>query len=82
MGEPKSITYKEVQRGRTDAEAGELWRTIGDISGAGHVPVGEDAAIDVTGVSDAKRERIDKLVNPEQEVVIDEAKEDKKRGTK
>lgn len=82
MGEPKAITYKEVSKGRTNAEAGELWRTIGDITGAGHIPVSDEAAIDLTDVSDAKRDRIDRLINPETEVVIDADKNDKKRGNK
>ena len=80
MGEPKAITYKEVVKGREPGEAGELWRKIGDITGAGHVPGSDEAAIDLTDVSDSKRDRIDKLLNPEQEVVIDESKN--KRGTK
>lgn len=79
MGEPKAITYKDVSKGREAADAGEIWKKIGEISGAGHVPVSDEAAIDLTDVSEAKRSRIDNLLNPEQEVVIDE---NKKRGNK
>ncbi len=80
----QAIEYKDVRKAAaSDAEAGEIWRQIGDITGAGHIPVGPDGAaspIDISTVSDSKRERIEKLLNPviEADVVIDEQKRGKK----
>lgn len=82
MGEPKAITYKEVERNAGEGVVVvELWHKIGDIAGAGHVGLDPDgnASIDLTEVSEAKRERIEKLIHPVEDVVIDESK---KRGTK
>lgn len=77
MGEPRAITYKEVRSASEDDKgATETWRKIGEITGAGHVPLNADgnATISLTDVSDSKRERIAKMVNPVDEVVIDESK--------
>ena len=67
MGEPAVITYKEVAKA-TDTYAGsvELWNKIGEITGAGHIPVspeGNAAPIDLTSVSDAKRAQIERLLS-------------------
>lgn len=61
MGEPRAITYKEVQKAGGNADT---WRQICEITGAGHVPVNDDgnAAIDITGLSPSKIERIEKLL--------------------
>jgi hypothetical protein len=82
MGEPKAVTYKQVEKATGGTGSRELWDKIGAISGAGQVgldPSG-NASIDLTDASDSVRDRIDKLLNPEQEVVIDESKS--KRGNK
>jgi hypothetical protein len=73
MGEPKAITYKEVEKAGGNIET---WHKIGEITGAGHVPVNTygEASIDLTEVSDAKRGQIDRLIAKEEEVVIDESK--------
>lgn len=74
----QAIEYKDVRKAAaSDAEAGEIWRKIGDITGAGHVPAGDEASIDISDLSDSKKERIGKLLSPEAEVV-----DDKKRGNK
>jgi hypothetical protein len=80
MGEPRAITYKEVKKAAGNDQAGglELWHKIGEITGAGHLPGQDEATIDLTGVSDAKRERIDKLLAGEKE----EVSETTKRGNK
>ena len=66
MGEPKAVTNTEVRKAASsDGEPGEMWKKIGDISGAGHVPASDEASIDLTEVSDAKREQIEKAMNPE-----------------
>jgi hypothetical protein len=85
MGEPRAITFKEVEKASMDEyTARETWRKIGDITGAGHVPPGDYASIDLTDVSDSKRERIDKLLmtttedTAHAEAVASETK--KKRG--
>ena len=82
MGEPKAVTFKEVKKvaGEGIHAATELWHKVGDIVGAGHVGLDPDgnASIDLTEVSDSKRERIDKILNPEPQdadVVIDESKD-------
>ena len=86
MGEPKAITFKEVAKVAAGNHAAtELWHKVGDIAGAGHVGLDPDgnASIDLTEVSDSKRERIEKLINPEakeDDAVIDESKA--KRGGK
>jgi hypothetical protein len=84
MGEPKAIQYKEVAKvaGEGLHAATNLWHKVGDIAGAGHVGLDQDgnAVIDLTEVSDSKRERIERLLNPETDVVIDESKN--KRGGK
>lgn len=74
----RAITFKEVKKDREQAEAVEVWHKIGDITGAGHLPASDEATIDLTDVSDAKRGQIDRLLAKEDEVVIDE----KKRGVK
>lgn len=82
MGEPRAITYKEVRKAAdTDAGASETWAKIGEITGAGHVPASEDATIDLTDVSDGKRERIDKLVSGTKDEP-EAANTSTKRGTK
>lgn len=84
--EPKAITYKEVKRAAaTDAEAREAWEKIGEITGAGKVPLNMDgdASIDVTGISASKLERIDTLLGKAKtdDATIDESKSTK-RGAK
>jgi hypothetical protein len=81
---PAAITYAEVLKGhnKDGASAGEAWRKIGEITGAGHVPPHELATIQLTDASASVRERVSKLasVEPakeeavETEVVIDETK--------
>jgi hypothetical protein len=66
MAEPKAITYREVAKAfDSGAGAAEAWRKIGEITGAGHVPAGDDATIDLTEVSEAKQSRIEKLLAKE-----------------
>jgi hypothetical protein len=63
---PRAITYKEVRKANeSDAGTTEMWRKIGEISGAGHVPLDVDgnASIDVTDLADSKIARIDKLIS-------------------
>ena len=83
MGEPRAVTYKEVRSvAQDDLGATETWRKIGEITGAGHVPLNADgnAVIALTDVSDSKRERIDKILAGEEK---EEAKaETTKRGNK
>lgn len=67
MGEPLAITYKEVRKHHEDAEAGELWQRIGEITGAGHVPPSDHAAIDLTDASDSVRARVAKLAAEEKD---------------
>ena len=69
MGEPRAITYKEVKKATGDVGSAEMWRKIGDIADAGHAPTGidGDGSIDLTDVSDSKRDRIDKLLAGEKE---------------
>ena len=82
MGEPRAITYKEVKKvaGEGLHAAAELWHKVGDIVGAGHVGLDpdENASIDLTEVSDAKRTQIDNLLAKKEE----SAEEAKKRGGK
>lgn len=78
----KAITYKEVQKGRAEGEAGEIWRKIGEITGAGHVPGSDEASIDITDISDAKQKRIDSLLAPADEPKEAEAEDSTKRGKK
>jgi hypothetical protein len=61
--EPRAITYKEVERavGKT-ANARDTWEKIGMLVGAGRVPAGDDAAIDLTGASDGEVSRIDEIL--------------------
>ena len=83
MGEPKAITYKEVAKSAGEGihAATELWHKVGDIAGAGHVGLDADGngVIDLTEVSDSKRDRIDKMLSG-----TEEAEESKsvKRGNK
>jgi hypothetical protein len=68
MGEPKAVTYKEVKKvaGEGLHAATTLWHKVGDIAGAGHVGIDadENASIDLTDVSEAKRAQIDAILNP------------------
>ena len=61
MGEPRAITYKEVERAGGNAET---WAKIGKITGAGEVPRDGDgnASIDITSLSDSKVASIDALL--------------------
>lgn len=69
MGEPKAITYKQVQKAVGDTLAGETWEKIGRLTGAGIVPrdYDGDASIDLTDVSAAKLEQIDRLIERKEE---------------
>ncbi len=93
MGEQqRAITYNQVQKaaGNDNAGSQEMWRKIGDITGAGHVPLDADgnASIDLTETSDAKRAQIDRLLAKEEEQTAEEkaeakaVEENKKRGNK
>jgi hypothetical protein len=66
--EPKAVTYKEVSKAYPEG-ADETWRKIGDITGAGHVPLNADgdASIDTTGLADGKQKAIDALLKPQKE---------------
>jgi hypothetical protein len=65
--EPKAITYKQVISAVGKDGAREAWDRVGQITGAGQVGTGinDDASIDITSISDAKQEQIDKLLTPE-----------------
>jgi hypothetical protein len=78
MGEPRAITFKEVEKAGGNIDT---WHKIGDITGAGHVPVNTygEASIDLTEASDSVRGRVDKLLAGEKEEAA-EAEETKKRG--
>lgn len=84
MGEPKAITYKEVARvtGGDRLATVELWHKIGDITGAGHVGLDIDgnASIDLTDVSDSKRERIDALMGVTKDEQPEAPSKSKKEG--
>lgn len=87
MGEPRAITYKEVKKAVGEEGSSEMWRKIGEIADAGHVPTGidGDGSIDLTSVSDSKRDRIDKLLAGDKEdVQVEDAKtvDTTKRGNK
>ena len=81
--EPRAITFKQVGDRAT-------WEKIGEISGAGSVPLNTDgdASIDLTDVSESKRSRIEALLQKQaeadqmdaEEVTIDESKRSTKRG--
>lgn len=64
--EPKAITYKQVISA-VGKDSRDVWDRIGQITGAGQVGTGinDDASIDITNISDAKQEQIDKLLAPE-----------------
>lgn len=64
MGEPRAITYKQVKTATGNEGSLDVWDQIGRISGAGQVPTGidDDGSIDLTDVSDSKRQRIDDLL--------------------
>jgi hypothetical protein len=44
-----------------------MWRKIGEITGAGHVPAGEESAIALTDVVPGKIDRIEKLLSGAEE---------------
>ena len=61
MGEPRAITYKQVEAAGGNLET---WKRVGEISGAGTPTLNADgnASIDLTELSEAKRGQIDKLL--------------------
>lgn len=62
MGEPRAITYQDVEKS-SGSGAGEVWKQIGEITGAGNVSLfNGNASIDLTDASDAKRAQIDGLL--------------------
>jgi hypothetical protein len=63
MGEPRSISYKDVKQAFGDG-AKDVWTKIGEVTGAGHVPINADgeAFIDLTGASEAKQSQVDNLL--------------------
>lgn len=83
MSEPRAITYKEVKKATGDQGSTEVWRKIGEIAETGTVPTGidGDGSIDLTDVSDSKRDRIDKLLAGEKEEEAAKA-DTTKRGNK
>ena len=64
MAEPKAVTYKHVQKAIGEGSM-DAWRRIGEITGAGYVPLDADgdAVIDITELSEAKQSQIDALMN-------------------
>ena len=70
MGEPRAITYKQVERAGGNAAT---WAQIGKITGAGDVPrnAAGDASIDLTDVSDAKMASIDALLGKKEEAAAE-----------
>ena len=89
MGEAKAITYQEVLKNSDNdrAKAQDAWIKICDIAGSGHIPIGDNGAspIDISGLSEGKQGRIDKVVSggkDEPEAEDEAAAEDKsnKRG--
>lgn len=71
MGEPASITYKQVEKAvaKSGGSAREVWEKIGHITGAG-VPgldADGDATIALTSSSDAQRARVAALLEKAEE---------------
>lgn len=67
---PRAITYKEVERAVGEGtSARDVWVKIGEITGAGTPGLREDgnAEIDLTGVSESKVARIEKLLAKDEE---------------
>ena len=85
MGEPRAITYKEVEKAVGEGSRA-VWEKVGEISGAGLVPLDAsgNASIDLTEASESVRSRIDKLLVKEDEAVVIESKavNNKKEGGK
>ncbi len=77
--EPKAITYKQVKTATGDEGSLRVWERIGEITGAGTVPTGidGDGSVDLTEVSESKREQIDRLLEKQEEI-----KEDAKAAAK
>jgi hypothetical protein len=75
---PRAITYAEVKKAGGETGSLDRWQKIGEITGAGHVPLNADgeAAIDITGLAPSKVERIEKLLaNAEEKESADKAEE-------
>jgi len=60
---PAAVTYKDVLKGHGNdgSGAGEAWRKIGEVTGAGHSYPGELASIDLTNATQAVRDKVAKL---------------------
>ncbi|MCA1589177.1 MAG: hypothetical protein LC734_02060 [Acidobacteria bacterium] len=75
---PRSITYKQVEKAVEEGRRGTVWRRIGEITGAGHIPLNSEgnASIDLTGVSDVKFAQVERLLEKNGEDDEDEESSD------
>ena len=77
-----NIDYKDVEKVYEGAKAKEVWEDICRIAGAGLVPPTNPGGLDITGLSDTKKERIQKLLAPAEEAETVTTGKNKKEGTK